>query len=96
MTRFLLPSPPLALRGNQDTPLVAISPDGSRLAYVVGEGDSGQLYLRRLDSPEPVALAGAERVAAPFFSPDGAWVGFQTERADQAAFGRGRQELDDL
>ena len=29
---------------------------------------------------EPVALAGAENVQTPFFSPDGAWVGFQADR----------------
>jgi serine/threonine-protein kinase len=75
--RFSQPSPTLAVRGNPVSPQVAISPDGSQMAYVVGEGHRGQLYLRRLDSPEPVALAGAEDVQAPFFSPDGAWVGFQ-------------------
>ena len=79
VTRFLLSSSPLALHGNPSSPQVAISPDGSLLAYVVGEGDVGQLYLRRLDSPESVALEGAERVSAPFFSPDGSWVGFQAD-----------------
>jgi serine/threonine-protein kinase len=62
---------------------VAISPDGSQLTYVVGEGHLGQLYLRRLDSTEPVALAGAKKVQAPFFSPDGAWVGFEDGREIQ-------------
>ncbi len=59
---------------------MAISHDGSLLAYVVGEAHSGQLYLRRLDSTEAVPLAGAEKAMAPFFSPDGAWVGYQAER----------------
>ena len=81
VTRFSLPSPPLAVRGISVSSQVAISPDGSLLAYVVGEGGSGQLYLRRLDSTEPVALKGAEEVQAPFFSPDGTWVGFQADQA---------------
>ena len=79
--RFSLAASPLAVRGNPGTSQVAISPDGSTMAYVVGEGDAGQLYVRRLDSPKAVALAGAERARAPFFSPDGTWVGFATDRA---------------
>jgi serine/threonine-protein kinase len=77
VTRFLQPSPPLAVRGSPSGSQVAISPDGTQLAYVVGEGHLGQLYLRRLDSTEAVAVKGAERVQGPFFSPDGAWVGFE-------------------
>ena len=57
------------MRGNPSGSQVAISPDGTQLAYVVGEGGSGQLYLRRLDSTEAVAVKGAERVQGPFFSP---------------------------
>jgi serine/threonine-protein kinase len=58
---------------------VAISADGTQLAYVVGEGHLGQLYLRHLDSTEAVAVKGAENVQGPFFSPDGAWVGFEDD-----------------
>ncbi len=59
----------------------AISPDGSRIAYVTDEPGStvGQLYVRELDQPTPVLLATLENVggaAAPFFSPDGQWIGF--------------------
>ncbi|HEY4979207.1 MAG TPA: protein kinase, partial [Candidatus Acidoferrum sp.] len=58
-----------------------ISPDGSRIAYVTDEPGStvGQLYVRELDQPTPVVLATLENVggaAAPFFSPDGQWIGF--------------------
>jgi len=48
------------------------------LAYVTGEGDFGQLYVRSLDSLEPRPIAGAERARAPFFSPDGKWIGFES------------------
>ena len=54
---------------------VALSPDGTRLAY---GGNSG-LYLRAFDSldAEPIAgLPGAGPTRTPFFSPDGQWVGF--------------------
>ncbi len=81
VARFSLASPPLALWGNPSSSQVAISPDGSLLAYVAGEGHSGQLYLRRLDSTQAVALAGADNASGPFFSPDGAWVGFRSDQA---------------
>ncbi len=59
-------------------PGVAISPDGSRLAYVTREGGSGagQLYVRELDKVAAVLLDGAGPAAAPFFSADGQWIGF--------------------
>ncbi|MEO8680235.1 MAG: winged helix-turn-helix domain-containing protein [Vicinamibacterales bacterium] len=51
---------------------VAVSPDGSRLVYVAGS----QLFLRTVDRDEPAPIAGSEGASGPFFSPDGAWIGF--------------------
>jgi serine/threonine protein kinase/Tol biopolymer transport system component len=57
-------------------PGMAISPDGSRLAYVTQEPGSGagRLFVRELAGGPPTLLA--EHAAAPFFSPDGQWIGF--------------------
>ena len=52
----------------------AISPDGRHLVYV-GNGAT-QLFVRAFDALEPVAIVTADRVTAPFVSPDGEWVGF--------------------
>ncbi len=52
---------------------IALSPDGSQIVYV---GDGGQLYLRRLDQLEARPLPGTSNAHTPFFSPDGAWVGY--------------------
>jgi eukaryotic-like serine/threonine-protein kinase len=58
---------------------VAISPDGTTIVYSASnEGHKTQLYLRKLDSFESRAIPGAEEGMAPFFSPDGEWVGFVT------------------
>ena len=54
----------------------ALSPDGSMLAYVGRDGRSRQLWLRRLNEADARPLAGAEGALDPFFSPDGAWIGF--------------------
>ena len=55
---------------------MALSPDGTHLAYVVSRGGSVQLYLRAMDQLETSAIPGTERGVNPFFSPDGQWVGF--------------------
>ena len=54
----------------------ALSPDGSALAYVGRDGRDRQLMVRRLDEADARPLAGTEGALDPFFSPDGAWIGF--------------------
>ncbi len=53
---------------------VAISPDGMRLAWV--SGTPTKLFTRRLDELKAIELPGTEAAVAPFFSPDGQWLGF--------------------
>jgi eukaryotic-like serine/threonine-protein kinase len=55
---------------------IALSPDGARLAYSASQSGGTQLYLRAMDRPEGNAIPGTEAAEAPFFSPDGQWVGF--------------------
>jgi eukaryotic-like serine/threonine-protein kinase len=59
--------------------LMAISPDGTRLTYVLQRQGVSQLYLQELDKPEPTLIAGTEGAFGPFFSPDGRWIGFFAE-----------------
>ncbi len=58
----------------------AFSPDGSRIAYVAGLPQERKLLLRRLDRMEPTELSGTIGAENPFFSPDGQWVAFFTDR----------------
>jgi serine/threonine protein kinase/Tol biopolymer transport system component len=58
----------LALAGT-DT---ILSPDGTRLVYV----SQNRLFTQRLDEPNARELAGTGGAFAPFFSPDGQWIGF--------------------
>jgi serine/threonine-protein kinase len=59
-------------------PAFVISPDGSRVAYVIQDTASGSgiLYIRELDQNTAVRLDAVGLAAAPFFSPDSQWVGF--------------------
>jgi Tol biopolymer transport system component len=59
-----------------DGPSVTISPDGARVAYVATSGGRQQLYLRPMNGFEAEPITGTEGAAAPFFSPDGRWLGF--------------------
>ena len=52
---------------------IAIAPDGSVFAYMSRSG----LMLRYSDRVDPVSVPGGRRGTAPFFSPDGQWLGFQ-------------------
>jgi Tol biopolymer transport system component len=73
-----LPSP-VALATEFSAPF-ALSPSGSRLAIEASEGGLRRLYVRELRDPGLRRLAGTEGARQPFFSPDGRWIGFFTER----------------
>ncbi|MGQ0734394.1 MAG: protein kinase domain-containing protein [Acidobacteriota bacterium] len=66
----------LTLQGGGGDRLVAMSPDGRRIAFVTVTEGRTQIYLRDVDRFEPVAVAGTEGGVDPFFSPDGQWLGF--------------------
>jgi Tol biopolymer transport system component/DNA-binding winged helix-turn-helix (wHTH) protein len=55
--------------------LVAISPNGRRIAFVVDQG-AGKLWIQDLDRLQPRAIDGTEGALAPFWSPDSSFIGF--------------------
>ncbi len=68
--------PPEARLANLARPALALSPDGTRLAYVATRDGSTQLYLRSMYQQEERPLPDTEDAYLPFFSPDGQWLGF--------------------
>ena len=78
ITRFTISLPEGQRLGGPFHPL-AISPDGTTLAYVVESGGQRQLYVHDLSEPEARLMVGTEGASNPFFSPDGQWVGFYAE-----------------
>jgi len=76
VSRTVITLPPGQRLAGLDQPAVALSPDGTRLAYVAVQGSTQQLYLRAMDSLEARPVPGTEGATGPFFSPDGQWLVF--------------------
>jgi serine/threonine-protein kinase len=53
-----------------------IAPDGSSIVFADSVGGGIQLLRKRRDESEPTPIAGTEGAVSPFFSPDGAWIGY--------------------
>ncbi|MGH7648684.1 MAG: TolB family protein, partial [Gemmatimonadaceae bacterium] len=87
---------------------LALSPNGSRLAFI---GDTlFRIWVKRRDALDAVPLAGTEGASSPTFSPDGQWIayvgdghlrkvrvdgGVSIPLADSAGVGFGAAWLDD-
>lgn len=57
-------------------PSIAMSPDGSRVAYVGIQYGSRRLFLRALDSAALTSVPESDGARDPFFSADSKWIGF--------------------
>ena len=64
-----------------DAQSLALSPDGDTLVYMATRDGVRQLHRRNLNALEAVPLPDTEGARYPFFSPDGAWVGFEVNGA---------------
>jgi len=76
------PSRPAAVRmsillpGKSRVRALEVSPDGRQIAMVLVKDGKQQLWVRALDAPQPVALAGTDGAGDPFWSPDSRFIGF--------------------
>ena len=79
--RFSLAPPPGgAFVGSPEEDTLAVSPDGSQIAFVAWTPQgSKRLWLRRLTDTDSHALAGSEEATSVFWSPDSQSVGFFAE-----------------
>ena len=59
-------------------PSVAISEDGSQIAYVAHRGGESQIYVRGIGEASARVVPGSEGADMPFFSPDGQWLGIHS------------------
>jgi serine/threonine-protein kinase len=76
VARFMAPLP----AGDQPVtgfqPMTALSPDGQTLVYRARRNGVVQLFRRAMRDLDPEPIPGTENGTAPFFSPDGRWLGF--------------------
>ena len=61
--------------------VAAISPDGNTVVYRAVRQGRPQLFARSLTTLQSEPIPGTENAAAPFFSPDGQWIGFDGDGA---------------
>jgi Tol biopolymer transport system component len=73
---FMVQLPPNSRLASIDFPAIAISPDGSTVAYVATRGGQPELFVRPMNSVDSTPLAGTANATTPFFSPDSRWIGF--------------------
>jgi serine/threonine protein kinase/Tol biopolymer transport system component len=74
---------PAGQRLDMEGQALALSPDGTLLAYVGQRGGGTQLFVRPMDQFAVRPLPGTEGARYPFFSHDGRWIAFFTLRNGQ-------------
>jgi len=68
--------------------VIALSQDGSQIAFVAGPDQ--RIWVRPLGTPEATPVPGTDGGLSPFFSPDGAWLGFWKDgKLQKVALGGG-------
>ena len=77
LAQFAIDVPPNLALFPFDTKGVAISPDGTMIAFVAGDvQEKSSLYIRNLATTKITALAGTDDASYPFWSPDSSQLGF--------------------
>jgi Tol biopolymer transport system component len=74
VTRFDVLAPP-----TESAASLAVSPDGSQLAYVATMEGQSRLWVRPLSDTNARVLPGTEGASFPFWAPDGRAIGFFAE-----------------
>jgi len=66
--------------GRPTRPAFAVSPDGRTIVFSALQNDVRALYVRPLDRTTATMIPGTDGALNPFFSPDGAWIGYWASR----------------
>ena len=86
VTRLPIAFPPGVFAEASFNRRVAISPDGTRVAFNAGIQGQNKMYVRALETLESQVLPMPGGSNTPFFSPDGGWLGFFGAGAGQVGY----------
>ena len=76
VTEFTVLRPEFDRMDYRGAPAIALSPDGSKLAFVATSSGEDMVFVRELGKRGARLILQTERAATVFFSPDGEWIGF--------------------
>jgi len=76
LTRLMMPVSGEGLLASYGSNNIAISPSGKVIAFVSERAGVPQIFMRKLDVLDPVAVPGTEGASSIFFSSDSQWIGF--------------------
>jgi serine/threonine-protein kinase len=79
VSRFMLPLAAGLVPVTGFQPMVAVAPDGRTIVFRARQDGVTRLYRRALDDLEARAIPGTDNATGPFFSPDGRWLGFDSD-----------------
>ena len=71
VTEFTVLRPEFDRMDNRRAPAIALSPDGSKLAFVATSSGEDMVFVRKLGKRGARLIPQTERAASVFFSPDG-------------------------
>ena len=74
--RYSIETPPKTTVSVVSRPNIALSADGTMVAFVGTTAGIGRVYVRRQSEFESHVIAGTEGASEPVFSPDGRWIAF--------------------
>ena len=81
VVRMAVPLPQNERLPALNTTVLALSPDGSRVAFISARSAGQQIYVRSFDSTQPMAVPGTAGADSLTFSPDGKSLAF-TKRGE--------------
>ena len=79
VTEFTVLRPEFDRMDYRRAPAIALSPDGSKLAFVATSSGEDMVFVRELGKRGARLILQTERAASVFFSPDGEWIGFTVD-----------------